>query len=128
MRHGSLPDSSAVCTLTAAVGQFACFCGFVASACCPQLLFPPSLPASCAAIPLPVVAASTDRKNGVTTGVTTPSQAKLHLGIHDQLLVPALPPQYAMRMIVRMIAPPARMMLPYSYTRQKTQKTTFSDD
>ena len=32
MRHGGLPDPSAVGTLTAAVGQFAGFCGLVASA------------------------------------------------------------------------------------------------
>jgi hypothetical protein len=76
MRHVGLPDPSAVRTLTAAVGQFAGFCGLVASARCSHLLLPPPLPASFAAIPLSVVAGSTDRKDGATTGVTTPAQTK----------------------------------------------------
>ena len=41
-------------------------------------------------------------------------------GIHEHRLVPALPPQYAMRMMIgRMIAPPARMMSPVPSTPAK---------
>jgi hypothetical protein len=76
MRHIGLLDASAVRALTTAVGQFTGFCGLVASARCSHLLLPPPLPASCAAIPLPVVAASTDCKDGATAGVTTPAQTK----------------------------------------------------
>jgi hypothetical protein len=45
--------------------------------------------------------------------------------IHEQRVVPALPPRYAMRM---MIAPSARMMSMDPLRRRKAQKTTFFDD
>jgi hypothetical protein len=76
MRHIVLLDPFAVGILTAAVRQFAAFCGLVALARGSHLLLPPSLPAGGAAVSLSMVAASTDRKYGVTTGVTTPAQTK----------------------------------------------------
>jgi hypothetical protein len=70
MRHLGLADPSPVRPLTATMGQLASFRGLAASACCPHLPLSPSLPASCATIPLPVVAVSTDREHGAATGRT----------------------------------------------------------
>src|SRR6185503_12447369 len=54
---------------------------------------------------------------------------KARQAIHEQRVVPALPPQYAMRMMIgRMIAPSARMMSMDPLRRRKAQKITFSDD
>ena len=76
MRHADFAITSSVGTLTATVSQLARLGRFIAATRCPQLLPPCSLAAGRAAIPLPVVAASTDRKDGATTGVTTPAQTK----------------------------------------------------
>jgi len=76
MRHADFAITSSVGTLTATVSQLARLGRFIAATRCPQLLPPCSLAAGRAAIPLPVVAASTDRKDGVATGITTPAEAK----------------------------------------------------
>ena len=111
MRHVGLADPSAVRTLTAAVGQFAGFCGLVASARCSHLLL--TVVASCKLCCNTAVRGrrfDRSQRRRYNWGHNT-CAVEARQRIHDQRVVLALPPQYAMRMMIgRMIAPSARMI------------------
>ncbi len=110
MRHSGLGDTATVGTLAAAVSHLACACRLIALARCPQLLSSPALPAHRAAIPLPVVATSTDREDGLTTGITTSAQAKPVWSVTSSYWFRHFHHDTPLRMIGRMIAPSAQMM------------------
>ena len=126
MRHAGLRRTATVGTLTAPVRQLACVCSLVALARRWQLVLSTALPANCAAIPLPVVAASTDREDGVTTGVTTPAQAKPIWASMISYCFGHFHHDTSLQMIGRMIAPSALMMSPLpSSTAKDSENYVF---